>query len=104
MIDFSITYFPVGNGDTTLIQLSDETSILIDCNITQDSEDESKDEVYSVHDHILKKVLKDENDVQYLDVFILTHPDEDHCRGFGNIFYTGDPADYQKKDHKEGKI
>lgn len=104
MIDSSITYFPVGNGDTTLIQLSDETSILIDCNITQDSEDESKDEVYSVHDHILKKVLKDENDVPYLDVFILTHPDEDHCRGFGNIFHTGDPSDYQEKDQKEGKI
>ncbi|MPM61103.1 hypothetical protein SDC9_107957 [bioreactor metagenome] len=104
MIDSSITYFPVGNGDTTLIQLYDETSILIDCNITQDSEDENKEEAYPVHDHILKKILKDKNNIPYLDVFILTHPDEDHCRGFVTTFYTGDPSNYEEKDRKEGKI
>ena len=104
MIDASITYFPVGNGDTTLIQLSDETSILIDCNVTQDSEDESKEDVYPVRDHVVKKILKDMDNVPHLDVFILTHPDEDHCRGFGDVFYTGEPSDYGEKDLKEGKI
>jgi len=54
MSDPSITYFPVGNGDTTLVRLSDETSIIIDCNITKDSEDEDDEKRYDVHSHLLK--------------------------------------------------
>jgi hypothetical protein len=33
-MDPRITYFPVGNGDCSLITLSDNTQILIDCNTT----------------------------------------------------------------------
>ena len=42
--DHKITFFPVGNGDTTLINLKDGTTILIDCNITKDSEDKTIEE------------------------------------------------------------
>ena len=104
MIDPSITYFPVGNGDTSLIQLSNEGKILIDCNITTDSRDETEESTYDVHEHLLSTLKKDDNDVPFIDAFILTHPDEDHCRGFSETFYTGDPAKYSEADKKVGLI
>lgn len=103
MRDPSITYFPVGNGDTVLIQLSDGRDILIDCNITSDSRDDSDDTRYDVHNHLLS-VLKKENGIPFVDAFILTHPDEDHCRGFGETFYTGDPSKYSEKHKSAGLI
>ena len=33
LTDPTITYYPVGNGDTALIELKDRTQVLIDCNI-----------------------------------------------------------------------
>jgi hypothetical protein len=103
LTDSSITYFPVGNGDTSLISLSNGFYILIDCNITNDSRDESEDTTYDVHNHLLS-VLKKENDIPYVDAFILTHPDEDHCRGFNETFYTGDPSVYSDKHKKDSLI
>lgn len=104
MIDPSITYFPVGNGDTTLIRLSDKTSILIDCNITQGSKDENEKSKYPVHEHLLEEIEKNRESIPHIDAFILTHPDEDHCRGFGDTFHTGDPSSFSKTDQNEGKI
>jgi len=103
MIDPSITYFPVGNGDTSLIGLSNGFHILIDCNITNDSRDESDETTFDVHNHLLS-VLKKEKEIPYVDAFILTHPDEDHCRGFGESFYCGDPSAYSDKNKKDGLI
>jgi hypothetical protein len=103
MIDPSITFFPVGNGDTSLIRLSNGFDILIDCNITNDSRDESDDTTYDVHNHLLS-VLKSEKEIPFVDAFILTHPDEDHCRGFSETFYIGDPSEYSDKDKKAGLI
>ena len=103
MTDPSITFFPVGNGDTSLIRLSNGCDILIDCNITNDSRDESDDTTYNVHNHLLS-VLKKEKEVPFVDAIILTHPDEDHCRGFSETFYTGDPSNYSDRHKKEGLI
>lgn len=103
MADAAITYFPVRNGDTILIRLSDGTSVVVDSNITQDSRDDSKKEWYDVHEHLLEEVEKD-GTVPYVDAFILTHPDTDHCRGFKDTFYTGDPAKYDDKHAEEDLI
>ncbi len=104
MKDPSITYFPVGNGDTTLIGLSDGTNILIDCNITEDSRDDSEKERYPVHEYLLKEMRKDESGNPHLDAFILTHPDEDHCRGFCTTFFRGAPSGYGQSHRKENLI
>ncbi|NEV01523.1 hypothetical protein [Bradyrhizobium uaiense] len=48
-----ITYFPVGNGDCSLITLSDDTQIVIDCNTTQEASDEDDPSRYDVHQHLL---------------------------------------------------
>jgi glyoxylase-like metal-dependent hydrolase (beta-lactamase superfamily II) len=103
MSDATITYFPVKNGDTILIRLSDNTIIVIDSNITQDSREASQTEWYDVHAHLLEELRKD-GDVSYVDAFILTHPDTDHCLGFKDTFYTGDPAKYGDEHAKEGLI
>lgn len=93
MADASITYFPVRNGDTGQIRLSDGTDIVIDCNITEESRDPAVKDRYDVHAHLLGEVRK-EDGVPHIDAFILTHPDDDHCCGFKDTFYTGDPSKY----------
>jgi beta-lactamase superfamily II metal-dependent hydrolase len=67
MAEASITYFPVGNGDTSLIRLKDGTSILIDVCMASDDEDK-----YDVHGHLIGE-LRSEKGVPHLDAFILTH-------------------------------
>ncbi len=104
MQDPKITHFPVGNGDCSLITLSDNTQILIDCNITEDSRDEDDESRYDVHAHLLKYGKKLNGTIPHVDTFILTHADQDHCRGFDTTFYTGDPASYTSKHAKEGLL
>ena len=96
----TIKYYPVGNGDNTLIILSDGTSLLVDCNIRECSDDKS---IYDVKGDLLGKLNKRNNN-PYVDVFILTHGDWDHCRGFKKHFYQGDPNRYSDLDRKEGRI
>jgi beta-lactamase superfamily II metal-dependent hydrolase len=100
MGDASITFFPVGNGDISLIRLTDSTDIVIDCNVRDPNGDEA---CYDVHHHLLQHV-KELDDIPFIDAFILTHADQDHCRGFPKIFYTGDPAKYTDKHKKAGLI
>ncbi|PLS84584.1 MAG: hypothetical protein CYG60_17195 [Actinobacteria bacterium] len=103
MGEASITYFPVRNGDTSRIRLSDGTDIVVDCNITEESRDHSVKERYDVHAHLAEEARK-ENGVPHVDAFILTHPDTDHCRGFKDTFYAGDPAQYGDEAKKNGLI
>jgi hypothetical protein len=103
MADASITYFPVRNGDTGRIRLSDGTDVIVDCNITGDSRDATVKERYDVHAHLLEDARR-ENGVPHVDAFILTHPDTDHCRGFKDTFYAGDPSKYGDEDLKKGLI
>jgi hypothetical protein len=103
-MDAIVTYFPVGNGDTSLIRLTDKTSILIDCNIRESSRDEDDDSQYDVHAHLLTEVERDESDRPFVDALILSHPDQDHCRGFRSTFHLGDPSNYKKKKGEPEKI
>lgn len=95
----TIKYYPVGNGDTSLITLEDKTTIIVDCNIRNcDNE-----EIFDVKKDLLSNLQYD-NGIPYVDVFILTHGDQDHCRGFKKHFYQGDPENYSESDKKEGLI
>ena len=55
MADASITYFPVRNGDTGQIRLSDGTDVIIDCNIMEESRDPAVKDRYDVHAHLSGK-------------------------------------------------
>lgn len=101
--DPTITYFPVGNGDTSLIRLSDGLTILIDIDVSQDALDKDED-AYDVRTHLLGELRRDAERRPHLDVFILTHPDQDHIRGIQEVFYLGGPANYGKKDKEKDLI
>jgi hypothetical protein len=101
--DASITFFPVRNGDTSLITLSDGTNIVIDANVTVDSKDADGD-AYDVHAHLLRESRRDTGNTPHVDAFILSHPDQDHLRGFETTFFLGAPTAYSAADRKEGRI
>lgn len=104
MADPTITYFPVGNGDTTLINLSDGTTIIIDLNMTEAAENEPDKTRYDVQAHLLKEVRRDDKGRPHTDAFILSHPDQDHIRNFEKSFFVGDPSRYSEADKKGGRI
>jgi hypothetical protein len=90
-----ITFFQVGNGDMALVRLADTsvTTILIDCNIRV-AADNPDDDTPDVASALRKRLLKDGNLRPYVDVFLLSHPDQDHCRGLAKHFWLGKPEDY----------
>ena len=103
----TITFFPVDNGDMTLLKFADAdaTALLIDVNIRQDADDpdgEARDVAKDLRD----RLKKDANGRPYVDAFLLSHPDQDHCRGVARHFHLGPLSDYpdDKKDYKDKKI
>jgi len=93
-----ITFFACDNGDASLIEAHGMT-IMTDINYrTSSAEDDSNDDVLDFAPKIRKAC-----DDDALDVFVLTHPDEDHLRGFGNVFQLGKPED-RDDDPDEGDV
>ena len=90
-----ITFFPVDCGDMTLIALGDKTgtTVLIDCNIRA-AADDVNDSTRDVARDLRDRLHRDSNGRPYVDAFLLSHPDQDHCRGICNHFYLGGPAEY----------
>lgn len=103
----TITFFPVGNGDMTLITLADasETKILVDCNI-RDTADDPDDATRDVAQDLRARLKRDARGRPYVDAFLLSHPDQDHCNGLPEHFHLGDPVDYpdDKKPDSEKRI
>lgn len=100
-----VTFFPVGNGDMTLITLFDETNILIDVNI-RSAADNPDDDTCDVASELRKRIKTDDKGQPYVDVFVLSHPDKDHCTGLQNHFHLGKPEDYvdEPPEGEEKKI
>jgi len=81
------------------------TTLLIDVNIRQDADDpdgEARDVAKDLRD----RLKKDENGRPFVDAFLLSHPDQDHCRGLARHFHLGPLGDYpdDDKDYKDKKI
>lgn len=95
----SITFFPVDNGDMTLIRLGDpqETLILIDCKI-RCAADNPDDECRDVGRDLRSRLPMDVSGRPFLHVFALSHPDQDHCSGFKRYFWLGPIEDYPDDD------
>lgn len=90
----SVRYYPVRNGDCTLIELTSGKRILIDCRFLK------KDLPYDAHGDLLGRLPRPEGR-PYLASFLLTHGDEDHCCGYADAFHTGPLSAY--KPPKEGE-
>lgn len=96
----SIAFFPVGNGDMTLITTDSGQRVLIDINIRAkpDTDDEPCPDVLR---ELKERLNGDEQSGYAVDAMLLSHPDQDHCRGLRDHFYLG-PAD--KWSPESGKI
>lgn len=92
-----LSFFPVDNGDMTLLTLESGKVILIDCNIRDITGDDPPPDVLK---QLKERLKKDSNGRYFVDAFLLSHPDQDHCRGFASAFYLGDPADYPASSNK----
>lgn len=96
-----IGFLPVDNGNMTFIKLNDvnETTILYDMYIREKATDPN-DKTYDVLQYLKDNLKTDSNGRHFVDVFILSHHDDDHIRGFENYFYTGDIKDIPDNSDK----
>lgn len=90
----SITFFPVGNGDMTLIETATGRKILIDCNIRD------KSKFPDVIAQLKERLTKNADGRYFIDLFIWTHPDNDHCLGVAENFHLGKVEDFPKLKEK----
>ncbi|MGB0720975.1 MAG: metallohydrolase [Gammaproteobacteria bacterium] len=87
----SVSYFPVDNGDMTLLELESGKKILIDINI-REAADLADGAAPDVAEMLRERLNRDPiSGDYYVDVFLLSHPDEDHCRGLARHFHLGSP-------------
>lgn len=90
-----ITFFSCDNGDGSLIEAHGKT-IMTDIRYRSDASDEESET------NDFAPQIRSACEDGHLDVFVLTHPDEDHLGGFGDIFHLGRPEDHDP-DPDEGE-
>lgn len=101
-MEHTIKYYPVGNADCTLIKLDNGKTIIVDCQILADLTDgKGKQICFDVKADLLKELKKDSSGRPFVDLFISTHPHEDHTKGFEGNFYHGDISKYDKEKNKD---
>lgn len=85
----------------SLLKLNDddETTILIDMRI-RETENNAED-VYDVASHFRMQLKQDDDGRPYVDVFFLSHNDDDHIKGLQNHFHLGSPDDYKESEEEE---
>lgn len=76
-------FWPVGTGDSTTIVVDDEHVIQVDIHDMDLADDDDAD-VSAVVDRLVE-TLPQRDGKPYLSVFVLTHADLDHCRGFADL-------------------
>ncbi len=76
-------FWPVGNGDSTTVVVAEGITFQVDLNHL-DSADEDGDTHTPVIDELVA-LLPKANGKPYLSAFALSHPDQDHCRGFARL-------------------
>ena len=95
MANNRITFFACDNGDASLIEAHGLT-IMTDINCRQSAIEEDPALDFAP---LIRKACNDDR----LTVFVLTHPDEDHLRGFGEVFHLDKP-DNRDDDPDEGDL
>ena len=85
-----LTFFPVGNGDMTLIELESGRSVLVDMNI-RSAADDPDDDTPDVAAKLRDRLKRDSAGRLYVDALLLSHPDQDHCGGLRNHFHLAPP-------------
>lgn len=86
-----VRFFPVNNGDTTLIEASGYV-VLMDVNY-RDACTDDDEEAYDFSPE-LREACRRPNRRHELDIFALTHPDKDHLGGAAKLLYLDSPDAY----------
>ena len=95
----SITFFPVGNGDMTLITFDNDQKLLVDLHVRKAADDKD-DDTPDVMSDLRARLTRDEKGRMFVDGFLLSHPDKDHITGLEAHFHLGPPEDWNKDDDK----
>ncbi len=90
-----ITFYPLGNADTTLIQLENGKNILFDFANTRDTNDVNDKRV-----DLPAELNKSVTGSSY-NVVAFSHADNDHINGFSEFFYLEHAEKYQGKNRKK---
>jgi hypothetical protein len=99
MMTASITFFPVDNGDMTLVRFDNEQTLLIDIHI-REAADDPDDATPDVIADLRSRLKRDEKGRLFVDGFLLSHPDQDHVGGLMAHFHLGSPDDWKSADDK----
>lgn len=95
----SLTFFPVDNGDMTLVTFDNDQTLLIDIKVRK-AADDPDDDTPDVMADLKSRLKRDEKDRLFVDGFLLSHPDADHICGLERHFHLGPPEDWVKEDDK----
>jgi hypothetical protein len=95
----SITFFPVCNGDMTLLTFDNGQKLLIDINVRK-AADDADDDTPDVMSQLRDMLSRDEKGRLFVDGFLLSHPDKDHISGLETHFHLGAPGDWDEDDDK----
>lgn len=95
----SITFFPVGNGDMTLITFDNDQKLLIDLHVRKAADDDD-DDTPDVMADLRGRLTRDEKGRLFVDGFLLSHPDKDHICGLVSHFHLGPPDEWNEDDDK----
>ena len=87
-----ITCYPVGNGDTTQIRLTNSRRILFDYCHRRKAEDQDTPEI-DLRRHFREELEQADRD--YFDVVAFTHADRDHIQGSTEFFELQHAEKYQ---------
>lgn len=88
-----ITFFPLGNADTSLIELANGKRILIDYADMKDSTDDDDKRI-----DLPKEIRNSLGDDDTIDVVVFTHIDADHIKGSPELFNLLHADLYQSED------
>ena len=91
-----VTFFPLGNADTTLIQLLDTNKTIL-WDYANKKTDETDDKRCDLPIELNKRISGD------YDVVCFTHSDEDHIHRMSEYFYLEHAQKYQNEDRKKIK-
>ena len=95
----TLSFFPVGNGDMTLIETESGRRILIDLNIRA-AADDPDDDTPDVAKMLRERLDRDAEDRLYVDALLVSHPDKDHCTGLQKHFHLGPPNEWSSEADK----
>jgi len=88
----SFTFYPVGNGQSILLTLEEDTTHVLFDLLQTPEEPEDDDKRTNVRAELLKVLPKTSKGVLHIAVACFSHDDQDHCQGFERVFRTGAPS------------